>query len=272
MKFNCSINCKCKNTNFSKIFSYNKRPNNEKKFSISGKYKRYFYACNKCEHMYAKHDFKINKLYSKQYLELTYKNERGIHKRFKHVVNLPFNKSDNKNRAKRVDKFFKKNKKLRLLDIGSGIGVFLYEMKKRNWNVSGIEMDKRYSDYCKKFHDFQVYQKKLSKFYSAKKFDLISFNKILEHVNHPHKLLKLSKKFLKKTGIVYIEVPDIYAKTKGKFRNEFCLDHLHVFSISSLDNLIKNSGFYPIKIMRIHEPSGKYTIFSFLQKTKMDNF
>ena len=99
-----------------------------------------------------------------------------------------------------------------------------------------------------------------------KKFDLISFNKILEHVEQPQKLLKLAKKFLKRDGVIYVEVPDVRAKIGGKLRGEFCLDHLHVFSPQSLQKLVKKSSLNPIKITRIHEPSGKYTIFTFIKE------
>ena len=266
MKFQSSINCTCKAKNFFKLYTYNKKPKYEKKFSIKGKYKRMFYECKTCEHLYAKHNFKIKNLYSKHYLDLTYKNEKGLDKRFKYIANLPSNLSDNKKRAKRVNEFFKKKGRLKLLDVGSGLGVFLHEMRKKNWDVSGIEMDIRYSNYCKKKHNLNVFKNNISNFKSKKKFDLISFNKILEHVNYPQKLIIKAKKFLKKEGLIYIEVPDVYAKVGGKFRDEFCLDHLHIFSPSSLEILLRRSGLYPIKIVRIHEPSGKYTIFCFTKK------
>ena len=76
----------------------------------------------------------------------------------------------------------------------------------------------------------------------------------------------MAKKFLKKDGLIYVEVPDVRAKIGGKLRGEFCIDHLHIFSHQSLENLIKKSSLTTIKIMRIHEPSGKYTIFAFVKK------
>ena len=260
---NCSI---CNGKSFYKLYEYNKKPKNEKNFYISGNYKRIFYECKICKHIFAKHYFDIKKLYSKQYLDLTYKNESGLNKRFKYIVNLSSKLSDNKKRAERINNLFLKKKKLTLLDVGSGLGVFLYEMRKKGWKVNGIEMDKRYSDYCKKKHNLNVFKKNLSQLKTKKKFDLISFNKILEHVSQPHKLLKMAKKFLKKDGIIYVEVPDVRAKIGGKLRGEFCIDHLHVFSNQSLENLVKKSSLATIKIKRIHEPSGKYTIFAFVKK------
>ena len=56
-----------------------------------------------------------------------------------------------------------------------------------------------------------MFLKNLSKL-NSKKFDLISFNKVLEHVKNPIMLLKSSKRFLNENGIVYIEVPILKQK------------------------------------------------------------
>ena len=268
MRLSSSIICKHDENKFIKIFNYNKKPNYEKNFNIKGKYQRSFYQCKICKHIYAAHKFSIKNLYSKQYLELTYKNTNGIHRRFKEVTGLTKTKSDNKNRASRVNNFFSEHNP-KVLDVGSGIGVFLFEMKKKKWQVTGVEMDKRYVDYCRKFHNLQIYRKELSQFKTKKKFDLITFNKVLEHVRNPTKLLNASKNFLNKNGIVYIEVPDIKAKTGGKNRQEFCIDHLHVFSVNSLKILAEKCGFKTLQIKTIHEPSGKYTLFAFLKKLRI---
>ena len=253
----------CKTKNFKKFFEYKKKPKAEKNYNIKGKYHRSFYECPSCNHFFAFHNFKTNNLYEKDYLNLTYKNEKGISKRFNQIINLPINKSDNKNRALRVNNFIRKRSKI--LDIGCGTGVFLHEIKKKGHEVIGLDLDVRYKNFLKK-KNIKVITKKLSKFRTKKRFDFISFNKVLEHVSDPLQSLKESKRLLKQDGVIYIEVPDVMAKLKGKFAGEFCLDHLQIFSISSLDNLIRSAGLLTIKIKRIIEPSNKYTIFGFFKK------
>lgn len=267
MKFTAKDNWHyCTNNKFEILFDYKKKPNNEKNFSIKGKYYRAFYQCSSCNHITAFHRFKIYDIYKKDYLNLTYQDENGIEKRFKYITNLPFKKSDNKNRALRISNFFKK-KKISLLDVGSGTGVFLHEMKKLNHNVRGLELDKRYSKFLKK-KKIKVFTKELKKFKTIKKFDLLTFNKVLEHVYDPLEMLKNCKRLLKQNGILYIELPDVMAKNKGKLAGEFCLDHLQIFSLNSLDQIASRSGFKAIKLERIIEPSGKYTVFGFFKKLK----
>ncbi|MBD1153495.1 class I SAM-dependent methyltransferase [Pelagibacterales bacterium SAG-MED24] len=264
MKKNYNLNWhKCSNNNFKLLFNYKKRPKNEKKYDIIGKYKRHFYQCNICGHIYGRHFFKIKEIYKKNYLDLTYKNDKGIQNRFDQIINLPIKKSDNKNRANRVYDFLTK-KRINLLDIGSGIGVFLYEMKKKGLNVEGLDLDKRYAIFLKK-KGIKVNSVEINKLKINKKFHLITLNKVLEHVQNPVIFLKKSLKFLKKNGLVYIEVPDSNAKKKGKFSEEFCLDHLQIYSIVSLINIAKSIGLFPLRVERIVEPSGKYTVFGFFK-------
>jgi len=80
---------------------------------------------------------------------------------------------------------------------------------------------------------------------------------------NPVNFLSRFKNNLKDTSYVYIEVPDVVAANKGKNRQEFGLEHFHVFSVSSLDIMINKAGFKTIEINRIQDPSGKYTLFAF---------
>lgn len=259
--------CFCRPYFLKKKFSFLSKPKNEKSFIINGVYKRYFYQCMKCNHMYAAHNIKISNIYTKQYFKLVYEDINGIDDRFKYISKLPKYLSDNKNRADRVFNFFSK-KNICLLDVGSGTGLFLYEMKKKKWIVEGLDLDNNYVNYCKNIHNLKIYNSSLKNFINKKKYDVITFNKVLEHLKRPHFLLKESIKKLRINGIVYIEVPDELASKKGKERGEFGLEHYHVFSISSLNNLIEISGFKTIKIERIVDPSGKFTIYAFIKPYK----
>ena len=261
MKLNYQLACDCKNSKKIKIFTYHKAPLLELNYVIKGKYERYYYQCSKCKHMYSKHKMHWSEsFYEEQYFNTTYQNEKKLDKRFNFVKKLPVAKSDNKNRVIRINKFFKK-KNLEVLDIGSGIGIFLYEMKKNGWKVSGIESDKQFADYSNKRHKLNVHCKDLFKFNPKKKFNLITLNKVLEHVKNPIKMLKKCKDFLKKDGLVHIELPSVRSKKNGKNSEEFCIEHHQVFSQQSLKFLISKSGMEPLMLKDIMDPSGKYTIY-----------
>ena len=77
---------------------------------------------------------------------------------------------------------------------------------------------------------------------SVKKFDLVTFNKVLEHVEDHIFFLKKSIKLLKK-NLIYVEVPSVSAMNdkQGKEREELHLTHHHVFSKQSLENIFQFS-------------------------------
>jgi len=95
-----------------------------------------------------------------------------------------------------------------------------------------------------------------------KKYDLITFNKVLEHFNLSEikKILRLYKSLLKKDGKIYIEVPDSAACKDGYNRQEFFLEHYNIFSLKSLNIFLKKMKFKVVYLNSIYEINKKYTI------------
>ena len=106
---------------------------------------------------------------------------------------------------------------------------------------------------------------------SVKKFNLVTFNKVLEHVEDHIFFLKKSIKLLKK-NLIYVEVPSVLAMNdkQGKEREELHLTHHHVFSKQSLENIFQFSKIKLISIKQIREPSVKYTLYAL--GTKNNNY
>jgi SAM-dependent methyltransferase len=95
-------------------------------------------------------------------------------------------------------------------------------------------------------------------------FNLISFNKVLEHVENPSEMLAIGKGLLGLRGVVYIEVPDgDSAFQADPAHEEFFIEHHHAFSISSLALMVQRSGLTCLEIKRIIDPSGKFTLYCF---------
>ena len=95
-----------------------------------------------------------------------------------------------------------------------------------------------------------------SKIFKGKKFDIITLNKVVEHVKDPVKFLKIVNRLLKLNAQIYIEVPDgpsAAASKNGKFSEEFFVDHINIFSKNSLKRLLSLSNFKIKKLIRIKE-------------------
>ena len=268
----------CKKKNLKKYLTFTKKPKNEVSFGLSRKeYLRYYYRCNDCGHLIAKHkDFFTKNLYKEKYFKNTYKSKTKLNEIFEKIKKLPPEKSDNYHRLKRIKKManiiFGKNK-LNLLDVGSGTGIFPIGMISKKYSITALEPNKDSVDFMikkskSKIEAIQADYLKI-RVNKLKKYHLITFNKVLEHVEKPILFLKKTLKLLKRKNLIYIEVPDVLAindKEEGKNREEFGLGHHHVFTKKSLENTLKLFNFNILTIQQIREPSGKYTIFAFGSK------
>ena len=263
------ISCNfCNNNKFKLKYLYNEKPKRETNFGIKKKnYKRCYIECINCNHFYSLMFFDIDKLYSKNYSESTY--GKKIYKTFKKIINLPNSKSDNYIRLNRFLRYFKsKNILIKdLIDIGSGTGVFPYSLLNKNISITCLEPDINLSKHLIKNLKFNVIKKDFFKKEFEKKYDVVTLNKVLEHVKDPFLFMHKIYDILKKRGVVYIEVPDAISASKhGKNREEFFVEHLHGFSNLSLKKLFNKTKFKLELIKNIKEPSGKYTTYCFLTK------
>ena len=267
----------CNKKNLKKFLTFKKKPPLEIDFGISKEeYLRYYYKCSICGHMLAKHkDFFSNEMYKNKYFKSNYQNKKNLSLIFKKIINLPKSKSDNYYRVLRVKKVIKKylkNNNYKLLDVGSGTGVFPYKIQTKNSKIHAIDPSRDCTNFLKKKSNAKI-KTITGDFLKIKKkklsiYDVITFNKVLEHVDEPALFLVKAKKLLKKKNIIYIEVPHTDAlnnKKEGKYREEFGLGHNHVFTKKSLRNILKLTGFSILEIKSLREPSGKYTLYAFGQ-------
>ena len=234
---------------------YKSKPNNEISFKIKGKYIRKYYKCIICDHHIGDHNYNLDSLYEGSYLSSTYGNYEGLKKRFNKINNLKITNSDNHFRCLRIHTFFKKiDKTFKTLDIGAGLGVFPKKLESKKFKeIFLIEKDNVNINFLKNYLNFKKTFKKRSDLKNIK-FDLLTINKVLEHVKKPTSFLKGYLKNLKDNGYIYIEVPDLDAREDqlGYEREEFFIEHHHVFSQISLVLMLTKLN---LKILKIKKKS-----------------
>jgi SAM-dependent methyltransferase len=221
--------------------------------------------------LFGKHDIDLSSLYGGDYVDATYGGAEDMRRRFERVMSLPPEKSDNRSRVSRFLAFAQTRGlspalSPRLLDIGAGLGVFPAAMRSAGWHVVGLEPDPRTVEHLRAVAGIEALADDLLQLDPASTalFDAVSFNKVLEHVEDPVALLRPAAAFLNTNGFVYLEVPDVAAISEGPEREEFYIEHHHVFSPASVAILAQYSGFDVRVIERLREPSTKYTLRAFL--------
>ena len=267
-----TLSCPCNGCLLETAFSYNAPPAGETPFDLYGQaYQRRYERCRICGHWFGRHDLDMGSLYSGDYMDTVYGGRHGMHQKFKTVMSLPPEKSDNHQRVARVREFARncnvdELKGPRLLDVGAGIGVFPAAMKAAGWQVTALEADPRTVTHLRSVVGVEALHNDLNQLnnMASTPFGAITFNKVLEHVEDPVSMLIAAKTLFLREGFVYVEVPDEAAAVEGPDREEFFIEHQHVFSPASLALMAENAGYQIIQIRRIREPSDKYTLYGFL--------
>ena len=126
--------------------------------------------------------------------------EKKIYKTFKKIINLPNSQSDNFFRLKRFLKYFKsKNISLKkVIDIGSGTGVFPYSLLNKDIHITCLEPDTNLSKHLSNNLRLTVIKKDFFQINFKKKYDVVTLNKVLEHVQDPFKFMHKIYTILKK--------------------------------------------------------------------------
>ena len=264
----------CGSNHFTNVFIYDSPPESEIRFEFSSSrsYQREIQCCNLCGHFISVHGMDAGALYNDDYVSSNYRDQGGIARAFKRIISLPPSQSDNMGRVQRILGFSAshfvhaaKNIVPSVLDVGSGLGVFPYKIKEAGWDCTALDPDIRLVRHAREMIGVTAIHHDFMKVQDIGQFDVITFNKVLEHVENPINMLAKSLTHLHCDGFVYIEVPDgESAVIEGKEREEFFIDHPHIFSLTSLSLLAIRANFSVRMLERVHEPSGKHTLRAFL--------
>lgn len=159
-----------------------------------------------------------------------------------------------------------KHEKLKALDIGSGIGKAMKSLETKGFKTYGLEPSKPFYDRAIERMNIPRDRLMLSSVedaeYEENTFDFINFGAVFEHLYEPSYCLSKALKWLKKDGIIQIEVPsskwlmpkfmNFYFKLVGTnyvtnlspMHSPF---HLYEFDIKSFEELSKKLNFSIVK-------------------------
>lgn len=260
------------------------KPEGETRYLPEGmNYYREIRHCGQCGVYFNAHDYPLfgEELYAGNYnaaiAEDPALSQGKLQKRFERIINLPEDSSDNKLRVGRIMDYInlamsQDKSQLKALDVGSGTGVFPYELSKHLPKCSAVDPDGQSVELMRKNIELDnLWHGSLAQVPDEEKFDLISFNKVLEHVEDPISMLKNAKGHLSKGGVVYIELPfgeGIRDRNQQGQRAEFFIEHFCAYTYEALTYLIREAGLELQFQKDIIEPSGKETIYAFAHVNK----
>jgi 2-polyprenyl-3-methyl-5-hydroxy-6-metoxy-1,4-benzoquinol methylase len=143
-----------------------------------------------------------------------------------------------------------------VLDVGCATGSLLAYLASRGWRAAGVEISPG-GEYARNERKLDVRSLPLEENnFAAACFDVVLASHLIEHLNDPRSFLKETHRILKENGRVFITTPNISGFQarlyKGRWRSAI-FDHLYLFSIRTLSNMLKSAGF---KVERVRTWGG----------------
>lgn len=130
-----------------------------------------------------------------------------------------------------------------VVDVGSGGGEFVYLMTRLGFRCTGIEPHVGYADYSIREYSLDVRPGLADDMeLGAGEYDLVALWHTLEHTEDPGGLLALARRWLKPTGVLVVEVPNVAAVCQAP-AHRFHRAHLYSFNPETLAGLGTKHGF-----------------------------
>ena len=156
-----------------------------------------------------------------------------------------------------------------VLDIGAGAGEFLYLMREKGWQTTGVEPSPVTSRYAREAFGLEVLTGTLPEVvFSPESFDLITLWDVLEHLPDPLDVMKKVASLLKESGKVVFSTPNIEGLPARWFKNAWYTNvprHLYFFSPGTLQLLLQQSG---LELTAIRHHHSLFTPTSFASSFK----
>ncbi|MGA9178696.1 MAG: class I SAM-dependent methyltransferase [Desulfobacterales bacterium] len=144
-----------------------------------------------------------------------------------------------------------------LLDIGCGYGYFLDASRREGYKVQGLDVSEWAAQYAVEKLGLSMTIGKIGDVhFPSQNFDIITMWHSLEHIPNPHMALQRAKSWLKKDGILVIDVPNYEGTDARKIWHEWdgwsLPYHYWHFTSKSLKQLLSCHGFTVIKHKDYH--------------------
>ena len=135
-----------------------------------------------------------------------------------------------------------------LLDVGCATGNYLAEMQKKDWQVTGVELEPDTADYARRRFDIDVFTGDLLESnFPSRSYDVVTLWDVLEHVYSPIAVLQEVHRVLKSDGLLIFSIPDPDSIWAHRFQAAWigydAPRHLHLFHGDNLQQLLIETGY-----------------------------
>ena len=140
----------------------------------------------------------------------------------------------------------------RLLDVGSGDGVFLRDLEGLGWNAIGLEVSDQAATNAANLGIAVRVGQLTDQLFDPQVFDVVRLWSVLEHVSDPLSSIREVFRVLQPGGWTIIQVPNAGGFAARVFRSRWSGWHVPIhlwhFTRTSLYRLLKSAGFESISV------------------------
>jgi len=157
----------------------------------------------------------------------------------------------------------------RLLDVGCATGVFLDMMRKKGWDVEGLEISDELASYARKTFSLNIHVKDLTREkLGSEPFHVITLFDVIEHIPDPNLMIAACRDLIVDNGVLLLRTPTeegllrdiakvIYRMSLTKIEFPmlwfYSFEHIHSFSLNTLNTILKRHEFSVSKVFREEE-------------------
>jgi 2-polyprenyl-3-methyl-5-hydroxy-6-metoxy-1,4-benzoquinol methylase len=159
----------------------------------------------------------------------------------------------------------------KLLDVGCGLGIFLYLARQAGWETCGVDISPYAARYAREKFGLEVYDHDSIKqrVDQSGPFDVITLWDSIEHFPDPLGMLKQINSYLQDDGLLMLNTPNeesllrylaktLYTVSSGLFtypvRKLYHTYHLYYFNLFSLKKLLSLGGFEILSVEKKRIP------------------
>ena len=138
------------------------------------------------------------------------------------------------------------------IDIGCATGLLVEHMQNLGWRSKGVELCAPAAEFGCRERGIDIFSGTIEQtHYSDNSFDIVHCSHLIEHLNNPDLFLDEVYRILKPGGLLFCTTPNVSGFQAKLFRSKWrsaIADHMFLFSVKTLKQLLENKGFYVKKV------------------------
>jgi len=151
----------------------------------------------------------------------------------------------------------------RLIEIGSGAGLFLKAAERDGWNVTGLELMEAGVEFSRTTLGLDVQQAAFEDAdLPAGAHDVVAIFEVIEHISDPKRMLRRLLTLLRPGGCLVLSTPNISSLSHCALRRSWAVlspaEHLSYFNEQTLHTMLRETGFVNARFDRHYAGDGRF--------------